>query len=306
MEGVVQVSTPQPVSVPRILVALDGSAAAKTALPVARAAANQLHAHLTILHIAPTRLPAEVWRQRLGLGPEDLTDADVHLHQGDPAAGILLMMDDPRVLLTVLTTHGRNIEPNRHLGRVAESVIAATRGTMLIVRPEAVDPLAPPVSRLQSLLFPLDGTPTTVRGIQPAADLASKLQASVDLLYVASPTQQRPTEVGSIGLPWYVDQPQHEWPEWVSDAVERLAASAECPKDVPVRAFLAYGSIEEEILRFAVTHQEDVIVLVRRSQMEPGRARVLRAVLDKTPCPVLFTGLPRIETRGLNTSARSH
>jgi hypothetical protein len=31
-------------------------------------------------------------------------------------------------------------------------------------------------------------------------------------------------------------------------------------------------------------------VLVRRSHLEVGRARVLRAVLDQTPCPVLLIG----------------
>ena len=49
----------------RVLVALDGSPAAKTALPVARAIATQLHVQLTILHVAPTRIPLEILRQRL-------------------------------------------------------------------------------------------------------------------------------------------------------------------------------------------------------------------------------------------------
>lgn len=280
----------------RILVALDGSPAAKTALPVARAIARQLHAQLTILHVAPTNIPMETLRQRLDLGPDDLEDVDLHIHRGTAAAGILRMIDEPGVLLTVLTTHGRNIEQGRSLGRVAEAVIAATSRPVLIVRPESVAPYATHAVLLRCMLFPLDGTPTTASGLEPVTHLASKLQASVDVLYVANPLQQRPSESGSVSMPSYVDQPQHEWPEWASEVMERLAACAQCPKDVSVRVFLAYGAIEEEIIRFAVAHHEDVIALVRRSHMEPGRARVLRAVLDRTPCPVLLTGVAKAES----------
>jgi len=288
----------------RVLVALDGSPAAKTALPVARAVARQLHARLTVLHVAPTRIPMETLRRRLDLGPEDLEEVDLHMHQGDAAAGILRMIDEPGTLLTVLTTHGRNIEQGRSLGRVAEAVIAATLRPILLVRPEAAIPATTPTTLLRCMLFPLDGTPTTASGFEPVTHLASKLQASVDVLYVANPLEQRPSESGSVSMPSYVDQPQHEWPEWASEVMERLAACAQCPQDVSVRVYLAYGAIEEEIIRFAVAHHEDVIALVRRSHMEPGRARVLRAVLDRTPCPVLLTGVAKAENTRIANAGR--
>ncbi len=273
-----------------VLVALDGSPAAKAALPVARAIARQIHARLVILHVAPTHIPEETLRQRLDLGAEIMEDVELHIHQGGAAAGILRMIEDPRVFLTVLTTHGRNIEPGRSLGRVAEAVIAATSRPVMLVRPEAVVPYTAPMTVLRCMLFPLDGTPTTASGFEPVTRLASTLQASVDVLYVANPEQQRPSESGSVSMPSYVDQPQHEWPEWANEVMERLAACAQCPKEVSVRVYLAYGNVEEEIIRFAVAHNEDVIALVRKSHMEPGRARVLRAVLNRTPCPVLLTG----------------
>jgi hypothetical protein len=51
--------------------------------------------------------------------------------------------------------------------------------------------------------------------------------------------------------------------------------------------FLSNGPIGNAITQFAAGHREDVIVLVRRSRLEPGRARVLREVLHQTSCPVL-------------------
>jgi hypothetical protein len=55
---------------------------------------------------------------------------------------------------------------------------------------------------------------------------------------------------------------------------------------------LSRGPIGPEIARFALEHQYEAIILVRRSHLEPGRARVLRAVLDLTSCPILLVGAP--------------
>jgi nucleotide-binding universal stress UspA family protein len=275
-----------------VLVALDGSPAARTALPVARVIAAQLGATLRILYVAPSRVPESVMRERLHLTPEDLRDAELHLHLGEPAPGILEMVNDPQVLLTVLTTHGRLIEPGRQLGRVAQEVIRRTSRSVLLVRPEAAAQREQLPPLLRCMLFPLDGTPTTSRALQPAAELAGKLGSSIDLLYVINPSEVKvePEEPGSIGMPYYVDQPQHEWPQWAREVVERMRCTTCYPHDVSVRAFLAYGEIGDEIVRFATDRGEDVIVLVRRSHLEPGRARVLRSVLSQTPCPVLLSG----------------
>lgn len=275
-----------------VLVALDGSPASKTAFPIARIVATQLGVRLHVLHVAPAHLPEEEVRLRLNLTPEEREGVEVHVHLGDAAADILETANAPIVQLIVLTTHGRVIERGRHLGRVAEAVVASTKRPILLVRPESVTTPEYAVSRIQNMLFPLDGTPTTFAALRPATDLASRLRACVDLLYVASPGQALPAELGSISVPLYVDQPQHEWPQWSSETTGRLITQAKCPSDVPARGFLAFGDIGEEILRFAREHKEDLIVLVRRSRLEVNRARVLREVLEHAPCPVLLLGAP--------------
>jgi nucleotide-binding universal stress UspA family protein len=275
---------------PLVLVALDGSPAAATAMPLARVVARQLAASIEVLHLTATQPPDAALWQRLHLGLEDLEAVQVRSRAGEPAAGILEAAADPRVALLVLTTHGQLIEPGRQLGRVAEAVIAATERPILLVRPEAAT-MVP--GELRRLLFPVDGTPTTAAALRPATELACRLGASIDLLYVAGLDLPRPDEPGSIGAPRYVDQPQHEWPNWAREVIDRLCAClANCPADVPVRMALAQGEIGAEIARFAAEHASDAIVLVRRSQLEPGRGNVLRAVFDRTPCPVLLVSGP--------------
>jgi Universal stress protein family. len=273
-----------------VVVAWDGSPAAATAFPVARMIGAQLGADVEILHFLPKGTGAgaiaDAARQH-GLGDAEMPR--LRVETGDPVKGILRTAEDAAVQVVILTTHGRAVEEGRRLGRVAEQVVARTTTPIILVRPEA-----PPVrEELKRLLLPVDGTPKTAKALQPATDLAARLGASLDLLYVAARDGDRPTERGSMTTPRYVDQKHHEWPDWADEVVERLAVCcANCPPEVPVEMHLAHGDIGREIERFAIEHKSDAIVLVRRSRLQVGRAKILRAVITRAPCPILICGGP--------------
>ncbi len=280
-----------------VLVALDGSPAAMTAVPVAHMLAGQLRARLDILHVVSpggSQLHMSDWLKGLGdiLGVSAFSEIDIHLHVGEPAAIILQLASEPDAVLIVLTTHGRQIEPGRILGHVAEAVVAGTIRPVVLVRPEA--PTAGlPVNPIQRLLLPLDGSPTTATAVQQAIILASFLGASVDVLYVADHPNSTHMEAGQMGLPAYFDQPQHEWAQWDTEIVDRLCRScAQFPPEMHTRVFLREGDIGQEIVRFAGDEHYDGILLVRRSHLEPGHAHTLRTVLLNTPCLIIVTGVP--------------
>lgn len=280
-----------------VLVALDGSPAAMTAVPVARALADQLGAKLDVLYVVPpggSHLRLGHWLGDLGeiIGMSAFSEIDVHLHAGEPAPTILRLASEPDAVLIVLTTHGRQIEPGRVLGHVAEAVVAGTIRPVVLVRPESAS-AGSPVGPIQRLLLPLDGSPTTATAVQQAIVLASLLGADVDVLYVASQTPPLEMEVGQMGLPAYLDQPQHEWTQWDTEIIERLCRScAQFPLEMHTRVFLREGDVGPEIVRLAGEEQYDGIVLVRRSHLEPGHAQALRTVLHSTPCLVIVTGVP--------------
>lgn len=273
-----------------VLVALDGSPAAATAVPIARVLADQLQAHLAALYVLADNASPDLSSRALrwdAAGP----DIDVRLAVGDPVTEIVRWSTDPEVVLVVMTTHGRQIEPGRTLGRVAEAVAAQATGPIVLVRPEAATDFMQHGGLIQHLLLPLDGTPTTAALLPPATDLAGRLAATIDILYVAEEQGAPPDEPGSIGAPRYVDQPQHEWPKWSDEVIERLGTgAAHCPAHVPLQVYLGWGDIGREIVRFARAHHVDIVVVARRSHLEPGRGRVLRAVLHNTPCPLLLVG----------------
>ena len=273
-----------------VVVAWDGSPAAATAFPVAQVIGGQLGVDVEILHFVPEGASLEAIedaaRQR-GLSGDERPR--LRVETGSPVAGILRTAEDADVQIVILTTHGRAVEEGHRLGRVAEQVIARTTKPIILVRPEA-----PPVRQeLKRLLLPVDGTPKTAQALQPATNLAARLGAGLDLLYVAAHDGDRPTERGSMTTPRYVDQKHHEWPDWADEVVERLAVCcANCPPEVPVEMHLAHGDIGKEIERFASEHKSDAVVLVRRSSLQVGRAKILRAVITRAPCPILICSGP--------------
>ena len=271
---------------PRVVVAWDGTSAAAAALPVGKLVADQMGAQVEALYVAIDE------QDRMERGPKLQREAErmgfgLTLTTGEAAEQIVRLAEEPEVALVALTTHGRELENAYRLGGVARRIVANTKRPVLILKPES----AGQVHEIRRLLVPVDGTPKTASALHPVMELAAALGSAVDLLYVASRNLSPPGERGTVTAPRYVDQPQHEWPEWASEAVDRLATGcAGCPEDVPVRAFLAQGEIGDEIARFAMNRGSDAIVLVRRSRFQPDRAKVIRSVLRQTDCPVIIVG----------------
>src|SRR5690349_19397172 len=260
-------------SAPAVLVALDGSVAAATALPVAQRLAQQLEMPLHILHVAMSHAAAEQVLH-LDLEPATMSHVELDVRVGDPAAEILRAIEAPNTYLTVLTTHGRGIEPGRHLGHIAERVIAQTMRPILLIRPEAAAAASAAINARRFLL-PLDGKATTARALGCITDIVRRLRGSYDVLFVADPMQLAATaapgseEPGTLGIPRYVDQLQHEWPDWMHEVLDHLSAcSARYPLGVPVRVHVAGvagpadGTIASVVLQFVADHFDDVIVLV--------------------------------------------
>jgi nucleotide-binding universal stress UspA family protein len=274
----------------KIVVAWDGSQPSATTFPLANIVGSQLGADVEILHVLePGASPEEFAAAVRKVGLDGLEASMLRVETGDVVQTILAAAEEPDVALVVLTTHVTAIKEGRHLGSVARAVVLGTEKPVLLVRPEA------PASRgeMRRLLLPADGTPKTAIALGPATELARRLGAALDLLYVAGPRTQVPDERGSIRAPRYVDQQQHEWPSWADEVGDRLARScASCPPEVQVQVFLAQGNISAEIENFAIQHSSDAIVLVRRSRLQAGRARTLRSLLERAPCPVLILSGP--------------
>lgn len=270
-----------------ILVPLDGSVEAKTALPAARLAARIARASIHVVHVTDHPLSPDELLRQVRLSRAETHGIVIDQAIGDPADVVVELAESKRAMLIAMTTRGHTAYLGRTVRPVVERVILQARVPVLLVRPEIRERVTA-TTELRRILLPLDGAPSSALVIGPALDLAQRSGAAVDILYVATQAP-RPEEPGTLTTPRYVDQPQHEWPTWAREFVSRFGTCmGEHPPTTPTRMFLRSGDPAAEILRFSEEQSSDLIVLEWRGRFDPAHAKVVRQVLTDAPCPVLL------------------
>jgi len=274
-----------------ILVPLDGSAEAKVALVAARKVAHIASASITIVYVSDEALSGEELLERVDLRREDTIGMVLEQVPGDPATAITHVAAQRHAMLIVMTISGKTTAQGWTISPILDTVLQTAPCPVLLLRPELAGRMEG-VEKPSRLLLPLDGTPSSAAAIGPALDLANSTQAEVDILYVAG-REPLPQEPGSFTAPFYVDQSQYEWPSWAQEFTSRFGtALGQVKSTTRTRVFLRSGGTAEEILRFATENQTDLIVLEWRGTADVQHRAVVRAVLEKMPCPVLLLQPP--------------
>ena len=198
-----------------LMVALDGSAFAEHALPlalgVARLAGASLHAvlvHPPYAFLDPETMSAyalEADARREGRKSAYLQDVAARLSAVSPTpvtATLLEELDVAHALiahaaargadLIVMTTHGRGPLMRAWLGSVTDEFVRRSATPVLVVRPTggAVDLTRLP--EVRRILVPLDGSPFAERVLEPALALGSLTGAEYTLLRVVPPGAEGP------------------------------------------------------------------------------------------------------------------
>lgn len=267
-------------SEPMTLVPLDGSKQALAALPVAKALGEIERAALHILHVGEHELAGDELRSRLGREASVLDGFTIDARVGTPAVEILQVAGEIKPRMIVMCKHS-GAEQGKMLGRTAMKVLHDAQCPVVLVPPER----GTPPWHLHHVLVPHDGTPSTSAALQPAAELAERGRAELLVVHVTD-VRVAPAEPGSLTTPRYVDQPQHEWPAWTSEFLNRLACI--CPLGhLHVRIVLAHGDTAAEILRLCKRQSTDLIVLAWRGIWEAPRAATMKDILREAHCPIM-------------------
>lgn len=265
---------------PVVLVPLDGTPAALAALPVARALAEVLGAGLHVLHVSdvpPSTLPDLV--ASLGVDPASMEAWSLGVRAGGPAAGIVEEARARDACLVVLCTHTAG-DTTSLLGSTALAVLKDAPCPLVLVPPARGNASWWP----KRILLPYDGSPSANAGVGPAAALARCAKAELLVLQVGA-AASAPTDPGSITLPRYVDQPQHEWPSWTGELLQRLACA--CKDELRARLHVRAGDPASEILRFAREEFADLILLAWKGEWIGQHACTFKALLAAAPCPLM-------------------
>lgn len=261
-----------------VLVPLDGSKNALSALPIARRMAELGEGAVRILRVTEEVGPPGKTAESLGLEPADLLGAALEVRAGDPAEAILAEATDCGARLIVMGAHSAG--PTGAIGDTALAVLRGAHCPVVLVHPTwALNGWA--LSRVLALH---DGSPSVSHALKPATEFARAAGAELIVLQVAG--DECAQEAGSIAPPVYMDQVQHSWPGWSKEFLHRLAGICTLA-DVPVRLLVAHGEPADETVRVAGEESADLIVLAWTERSDD--ASILKAVLRNAPCPVMVT-----------------
>lgn len=185
-----------------IIVPLDGSELAETALSMARPIALHWRARVTLLHVLERQPPAQIHGQRhladaasaadylqgvaRRLAASGLGNVDVHVHDNavrDVARSLSEHAAEFAADLIVMTAHGRGGVTRWVYGSIAQQAAVQSQRPLLFVScPKA--PLPGGVVEVRNVLVPLDGDPSHEAVLPLARDLAESFGAAVRLLSV--------------------------------------------------------------------------------------------------------------------------
>ena len=188
----------------RILVPLDGSDLAETALPYSEELAGTLGSDIRIIHVSEAyddksdhmhQLYMDNMIEAIRSGAQKYTEASgrkevnvgsVQLY-GHAAEQIVDYADREKNSLIVMATHGQSGIRRWLLGSVATKVVMAAKQPVMLVRAQEATRKVNDKRKLRKVLVPLDGSKESEAIIPHIRELVSKLKAEVVLLQVIAP-----------------------------------------------------------------------------------------------------------------------
>ncbi len=273
-----------PVEKNTVVLPLDTTARFVAVLPVAETVIRLAQATPCIVQTEMPPIPLSELKNKFPGLKTLLEHAIIAPPRERPAEAIIRAAAESHSLCIVMAMHEGQRKADTGLDGIAEEVLCEMPCPVVLVPPERG--AAP--WRVRQVVLPQDGTPVTARAVAPAIALAGCAGAGLLVLHVSGAHAVPPREPGSLTAPRYVDQPQHEWPAWAREFLDRVRSlSGEYPVKGGIQMCMARGEPGPEIVRFARGHRADLIVLSWRGELAPRCARTLRHVLQHALCPVL-------------------
>jgi nucleotide-binding universal stress UspA family protein len=301
-----------------LLVPLDGSRLAESALPAALALARWLGARVTLLHVLEPGAPARVhgephlrareealayltaharWLAAQGVPAEvhvDVAGAHATPPGADIAASIAAEAAASAADLVVLCTHGSGGLRGLLFGRVAQQVLARGRVPVLLVRPHEAGRARPfPCRRL---LVALDGSEVAESALAPAAALARAAGASLLLVWIV-PTAA--TVAGDRGpaarlMPTAAAALLDDEADQARAYLDRLAAKLRAD-GLDARPLVERGDPAPALAAVAAREGADLIVMTthgRSGLAAVWAGSVASRLVAQSPLPVLLFRTP--------------
>ncbi|GJM41798.1 MAG: universal stress protein UspA [Ardenticatenaceae bacterium] len=275
----------------KILLPLDGSELAETALAPAVALAEAFSAEIVLLRVVvplSIKLDPDLYQRIIDGGQKEakryltglqlrslfsMVQLKSEIVVGKAAESILDFAHENGVDLIVMSSHGRSGMSRWVYGSVADKVLHKATCSLAIIHPQVkTEPFAH-----KRILVPLDGSLQAESALGPALQLAHKVAAELVLLRVAE-------------MPPIPKEPVAGWPgvEVVMQAAEMEARTylersrrSLIDSHVQISTQVATGSVAESIIDAANELQTDLIVMSSHGRSGIDRW-VFGSVTEKT------------------------
>lgn len=271
-----------------IVLALDASVESARGLGCASWLARSLGATLHVLHATAQPLPAADALARLHIPQAQRDRLVVHQLASSADAAILDAVADLHVGLVVMSARGESAgqetgppqRPSRRLGSVAQAVLERCRAPVLLLPVRYRESLP-----WTSILAAVSGEAQSDRALEVAVRLAAALHLEVVVVHSGDGAPS----IGESPDGAYADAAHHEFPRRIDEMVSRGLAScsereAHCVRDVRLRSGDPAGILLDEVAR----HDASVLALGWHGALAPGRAQVLKRLLDEATCALLL------------------
>jgi len=249
----------------KVLAALDSSLAATPVLATARALGEVLGAEVAALHVQVDSAPT----------PRALAEAagvPLSVVHGEVIERLVAACGAEDIAALVIGARGIPGDP-RPLGATALAVATTVLKPVVVVSPEA-----DPRPAIRRALVPLEGDMSTSLAPRSLIELAPTVGLEVVALHVVLPE----------AIPAFTDQPQHEQAVRAQEFLARY-----CPWGIDAVRFETRVGRREELVPLAARENGcDLIVLGWVQQLTPGRARVVRATIERSRVPVMLVPIP--------------
>jgi nucleotide-binding universal stress UspA family protein len=280
-----------------ITIVLGEAGTATPALAIAKSLARGMEVPIHVVYGMDGIVPLEEVPRIYHLSPEDLVGTVLKGVLGTAPEAILSDINRSQGPLLIATMN-ESRPPGGRLNPVTQAALSRADFPVLLVPRER----APEEWRPREILLPYDGSPEAACALEPVADLARWARSTLSVLHVSVRKDRGRETPGTVGAPRFIDYPQHDWPEWTREFLDRLRSQGGIPQDIVLRLQFALGSPGEEIAGWARRNASDLVVLSWHREIGPGRAETLKEVLERATCPVLCLPVLKRAVRSAQTS----
>jgi nucleotide-binding universal stress UspA family protein len=262
-----------------ILVPLDGSNMAESALPAAAYLAGKLHSQVTLLHVIEENAPTEIHGERHLTNPDEAQrylkelagrhfkpgiKVETHVHreevQNVAKSIVTHSRDEFAPDLIILSAHGHGGLRDLLMGNIAQQVLTSGQVPILLIDVPEVG--CKDCFEIRTILLPLDGNPQHEQAFSSGEQLAKACGAGVVLLLVVPTLTSLKGEKAatSIFLPGAVnlalEQAEEEAGSYMEEHLQHLEKMGISATSVIVR-----GDPASQIADAAQTANVDLIIL---------------------------------------------